>query len=135
MNGIDNIGARIKYLRDQEGLSQAAFAKRIGVSSGNVGDWESTIKKSMPGAKAIHAISCEFNVTADWVLNGENISNNNGFVLTPDEMELLHLFRKLSFKDQMKTIGYVESAVEKHSQKEQSSNLISGEEAATDETA
>ncbi|MEK4146875.1 helix-turn-helix domain-containing protein [Robertmurraya sp. FSL W8-0741] len=71
MKNIENIGERIKFLREKHGLSQAAFAKRIGVSAGNVGDWESEKKKSLPGAKAIYAIAKEFEVTADWLLDGE----------------------------------------------------------------
>jgi transcriptional regulator with XRE-family HTH domain len=68
---IEHIGERIKLLREKHGLSQAAFGKRIGVSSGNVGDWESEKKKSLPGAKAIYTIAKEFEVSADWLLAGE----------------------------------------------------------------
>lgn len=71
MKNIENIGDRIKLLREKHGLSQASFGKRIGVSSGNVGDWESDKKKSLPGAKAIYAISREFEVSSDWLLGGE----------------------------------------------------------------
>ena len=68
---MDSIGDRIKLLREKHGLSQAAFGRRIGVSAGNVGDWESEKKKSLPGAKAIYTIAKEFEVSADWLLAGE----------------------------------------------------------------
>lgn len=71
MKNIEHIGDRIKLLREKHGLSQAAFGRRIGVSSGNVGDWESEKKKSLPGAKAIYTIAKEFQVSADWLLAGE----------------------------------------------------------------
>jgi len=140
MIGIDNIGTRIKYLREREALSQAAFAKKIGVSPGNVGDWESPNKKSMPGAKAIHAISCEFNVSADWILKGTNPSISEDQMhekelLNSDESELLQLFRTLSPKDQGKIVGYMESILEKLDKEVISSNSTHGEEAATNETA
>jgi len=71
VKNIEHIGDRIKLLREKHGLSQAAFGRRIGVSSGNVGDWESEKKKSLPGAKAIYTIAKEFQVSADWLLAGE----------------------------------------------------------------
>ncbi|AJA42435.1 hypothetical protein AJ85_20130 [Alkalihalobacillus alcalophilus ATCC 27647 = CGMCC 1.3604] len=93
MKSIDNIGVRIKYLREKNGLSQAAFAKRIEVSAGNVGDWESEKKKSLPGAKAIHAISGEFGVSADWLLTGEEYIGHsiseNGNILTQSDMLII----------------------------------------------
>lgn len=90
MKNIENIGERIKLLRDKHGLSQAAFAKRIGVSAGNVGDWESEKKKSLPGAKAIYAIAKEFDVTADWLLTGkeyvvDSLFNNGNIVIQDDK--------------------------------------------------
>ncbi|KYG90859.1 hypothetical protein A0U40_17460 [[Bacillus] sp. KCTC 13219] len=153
MIGIEHIGTRIKYLREKEGLSQAAFAKKIGVSLGNVGDWESPNKKSTPGAKAIHAISCEFNVSTDWIISGEDhylsppvqehyvaeeadsyyIERQQG--TNSHEDDLLELFRKLSYEDQLKTIGYIEGTIDRQDKKATSSNSTPTEDAATDETA
>lgn len=140
MVGIENIGARIKHLREKENLSQAAFAKKIDVSPGNVGDWESPNKKSMPGAKAIHAISCEFKVSADWILNGDDYSIGENTIpeqepLDSYESELLNLFRILSPRDQGKIVGYMESAIEKQDKKANLSKSAHGEDAATTETA
>lgn len=63
---------RIIYLRKSHKLSQAKFAQRIGVSSGNVGEWER--RKSLPGLQAISNISREFNRSADWLLFGADDS-------------------------------------------------------------
>lgn len=60
---------RIKYLRKVNGLSQAAFAAKIGVSQGNVGDWERY--RSAPSLTAIGAIVKAFNISADWLLFGD----------------------------------------------------------------
>ena len=80
MKKIEHIGERIKLLREKHGLSQAAFGKRIGVSSGNVGDWESEKKKSLPGAKAIYTIAKEFEVSADWLLAGEEFLGDSSLI-------------------------------------------------------
>ncbi|WP_368900866.1 helix-turn-helix domain-containing protein [Oceanobacillus oncorhynchi] len=78
MYEIEKIGNRIKSVRLAYGLTQAAFAKELDVSPGNVGDWESTNKKAVPGAKALISISEAFGVTTDWILKGEVIYYYNG---------------------------------------------------------
>lgn len=74
---MNDIGKRIKELRKKHHLSQTTFANRIGVSSGNVGDWESDKKKSTPSAKAILAISREFQVSTDWIISGKESTVRN----------------------------------------------------------
>jgi len=83
---------RIKYLREKNGLTQAAFAEMIGVSQGNVGDWER--HRSAPSLTAIGAIVKTFNVSADWLLFGEESK------LPPVEDELLNLLRDLTDEEQ-----------------------------------
>lgn len=72
---------RIKHIRSIHGLSQAQFAKRINVSSGNVGEWERG--KSLPGFIALTAISTEFSVSTDWIIKGVEFSHSlsNEFLL------------------------------------------------------
>lgn len=68
MNGIKR---RLKQLRLTRGLTMAEFAQQIDVSPGNVGDWESESRGSVPGAKALIAISQAFDVSPDWILLGD----------------------------------------------------------------
>ena len=56
----------IKSLRTQKGLSQTQLAREIGVSPGNIGDWE--IGRSKPGYAALAALSRFFEVPADELL-------------------------------------------------------------------
>lgn len=56
----------IKTLRTQRGVSQTRLAKEIGVSAGNIGDWE--IGRSKPGYAALAALSRFFEVSADYLL-------------------------------------------------------------------
>lgn len=62
---------RIKELRRKHGLSQAKFAQKIGVSPGNVGDWETG--KSAPGAAALANIAKAFGISIDWLLLGDSV--------------------------------------------------------------
>ena len=52
----------LKQLRAKKGVSQLELAKAIGVSNGNVGDWERG--RSKPGYDALIALSRFFEVSA-----------------------------------------------------------------------
>lgn len=57
-------------LREKNNLTQKEFAKLIGVSQGNVGDWERG--RSLPGTSVLIKIVNQFNVSADWLLTGKS---------------------------------------------------------------
>lgn len=108
-----SIGQRIKELRVSKKLSQKELAEKLGVSRGNVGDWES--EKSKPGADALLALSRFFGVTADWLLSGEEQPRNArisvhaiGDDFTPHEVEFLAKVRQLSKENRIKVEGIVE---------------------------
>lgn len=69
----------IKSLRTERKVSQTQLAKEIGVSAGNIGDWE--IGRSKPGYVALAALSRFFGVSADYLLElspvktGDNIDD------------------------------------------------------------
>ncbi|URN94980.1 MAG: helix-turn-helix domain-containing protein [Candidatus Pristimantibacillus lignocellulolyticus] len=71
---MKEIKNRIRQFRKDMGLTMAEFAKEIGVSAGNVGDWESESRTSVPGAQALISIANTYDVSIDWLLLGE-ISN------------------------------------------------------------
>lgn len=56
----------LKTLRTEKGVSQTQLAKEIGVSAGNIGDWE--IGRSKPGYVALAALARFFEVSADYLL-------------------------------------------------------------------
>ena len=58
--------ALLKELRAQNGFTQTQLAKAVGVSPGNVGDWETG--KSKPGYNALASLSRIFEVSADYLL-------------------------------------------------------------------
>ena len=90
----------LKRLRSQKGVTQPQLAEAIGVSKGNVGDWETG--KSKPGYQAIVALARYFDVSADYLLELNQTPDPNTTVSTPNEKEeeaLLSVYRKLDMRD------------------------------------
>ena len=92
--------ALLKELRAQKGLTQGQLAKMIGVSPGNVGDWETG--KSKPGYNALSALTRIFEVSADRLLeiqSPENASGDrplcDGVPLSQIEADMVAMFRLL----------------------------------------
>ena len=61
------LGKRITALRKQAGLSQAELAKRVNVSASAIGMYEQGRRE--PSIEVLIALSKEFNVTADSLIN------------------------------------------------------------------
>lgn len=57
---------RLKELRESKGLSQYAFAKKIGVAQSTVGGWEAG--KREPNFEMVQKIADYFGVTADYLI-------------------------------------------------------------------
>lgn len=88
------IGKRIKDLRKASKITQAELAKKIGVSPGNVGDWERG--RAKPGFDALLALSKFFDKSVDWLMTGkEKACLNNVYpekiILLRHDVELLPL--------------------------------------------
>lgn len=99
----------LKQLRAEKGFSQVQLAKAVGVSPGNVGDWETG--KSKPGYNALAALTRIFEVSADYLLEiaplpekeGADLSvykaeqglTCDGLPLSEDETDLVAMYRLL----------------------------------------
>jgi len=70
----------LKELRSQKGITQAQLAKKVSVSLGNVGDWETG--KSKPGYNALAALARIFDVSADYLLELNLAPAKTSFDLT-----------------------------------------------------
>jgi len=89
--------AIIKSLRKAKKLTQIQLAAAIGVSPGNVGDWETG--KSLPSYTAlIHLAKC-LDVSAD-VLLGLEGQKNLEEDLAAEEKQLINQIRCLDQRDQ-----------------------------------
>jgi len=101
-----DIGERIKMLRKINNISQANLAKKIGVSSGNVGDWERG--RAKPGMDALISLIQYFDVSADWLLLGKGMPDqsagdsdeNELFPVTDLEKDIILKFRQFDLRDQ-----------------------------------
>ncbi|MNW33996.1 HTH-type transcriptional regulator ImmR [compost metagenome] len=108
-----SIGNRIKELRKSEGISQAKLAESLGVSPGNVGEWE--LGRSKPGADALISLSKHFNVSTDYLLYSSTSNalllerSSSGMELTSEEMELIAKFRQLSERQKGKIEGHIDA--------------------------
>ena len=97
------ISERLKEIRTKSGLSQAKFAKELGVSQGNVATWEKGT--SLPGALALHAINQKFNCPIDWILTGSTSTiinmdalpaiNKKAEAIDPDLKEMCDILQML----------------------------------------
>ncbi|MEN6412828.1 MAG: helix-turn-helix transcriptional regulator [Veillonellales bacterium] len=86
---------RLKELRARTGLSQAKFAQLIGVSSGNVSNWENG---SLPGALALKNIAQKLMCSVDWILTGVESSQQIQKVeaiFDPDLKEMFDVLTEL----------------------------------------
>jgi len=68
-------GTTIKQLREARGITQAALADMIGVSSKTVSKWETA--KGLPDISLIQPLAKALGVSVIELMNGEQISNTN----------------------------------------------------------
>lgn len=64
------IGERIRQTREKNGLTQAALAKKLGISRSAVNAWELGV--SVPSAQYLVELSKLFNVSTDYLLGLDN---------------------------------------------------------------
>ena len=89
------LGTRIAYLRKQQGLTQAALAKRLSVCPSTVGMYEQG--RRVPSSELLTAISQELHVSINYLLTGHEqigttTSGPYGFlvILEPANPQLPH---------------------------------------------
>lgn len=63
-----NLGDRIKTVRKAQGLTQADFGKKIGISLSGVSMLEKGTNN--PSEQTIRAICSEFSINRDWLVDG-----------------------------------------------------------------
>lgn len=111
----------LRDLRAQKNLTQGQLAKAVGVSPGNVGDWETG--KSKPGYNALASLTRIFEVSADYLLELDSSPANKGIELsdvkqeqgllcdgsplTDEEADLVAMYRLLPSSHQEETFDFV----------------------------
>lgn len=90
----------LKRLRTENGVTQPQLAEALGVSKGNVADWETG--KSLPGYKAIIKLAKYFDVSADYILGLSALPKtptDAGNNVLGGEQALLDIYRMLDAHD------------------------------------
>ncbi len=64
---MENLGEKIKALRQEKGFTQPQLAKLVGVSNGIISIWENNINE--PKATYIKKLALVLEVSADYLLN------------------------------------------------------------------
>jgi transcriptional regulator with XRE-family HTH domain len=80
----------IKNLRKKNYLTQAEFAKKVGVTQGTVSQWEHGIIS--PNSNQLRAISDAFGVSIDSIVGKGKREGDTK--LTDEEYRLIHAYRK-----------------------------------------
>lgn len=103
----------LKQLRAKKGVSQLELAKAIGVSNGNVGDWERG--RSKPGYDALIALSRFFEVSAGRLLEIPEVSDLvcDGVPLSEAEADLIAMYRLLDDRGREDVFDFVTMKYEK----------------------
>lgn len=86
----EQIGDRIKKIREQNDLTTISFAKSLGISQPSLTALENN--KSEPRAKTIISLYENFNVDPLWLLTGKTQDK----ILNPEGIELAKKIDKLS---------------------------------------
>jgi len=94
----------LKEYRRRKNVTQIQLAAAIGVSPGNVGDWETG--KSLPGYKALVALAQYFEISADQLLGLDDRVRENE-VLTSREADMIQMLRQLDDRDREDIYGLV----------------------------
>lgn len=93
-------GIRIKDLRKERNITQSDLAKILNVTQDSISLWEKN--KRVPDTQYIIQLANYFEVSTDYLLGRSDDFGNvtvttasPSAVLTPDELELLELYKKL----------------------------------------
>ena len=86
---------RLRFCREQKGMSQKQVALEIGVKAPTVSQWESGIKK--PSRDNLAKLADLFGVTADYLMEREeSIDSDSTLSYSFEEITLISLYRKLN---------------------------------------
>ena len=96
-------------IRKDKGMSQVSLSTRLGLSPETISAYENG--KAYPSVDTLLNLCDIFNVSADFLLDRTNIRLTiNDFCdknLSPDELELVDNFRKLSHSKKNRALGLI----------------------------
>ena len=89
MRGGKMIAEKIKSLRQQDSLTQAELAKRLGITRSSVNAWEMGI--SAPSTQYLVELANIFKVSVDYLLGIDTSCSVNVAGLTEGDIHLVHI--------------------------------------------
>ena len=90
-----SISRRIRELRESRGISQQNQALQLGLSKSSYNRYETGLRQ--PPVEVLQNIASAYNVSIDYLVNGQLIENIG---LTPAEKHCLELFRAADMRAQ-----------------------------------
>ncbi|MDY6367553.1 MAG: helix-turn-helix transcriptional regulator [Clostridia bacterium] len=97
---------KLTEIRKQEGVSQKQLANDLGVSAGNLCDWEKG--RTEPNIDMLIKIADYFDVSVDALLGREENGNSMGNV-DRTKMRLLSYYNKMSDEGKIKLVDFLET--------------------------
>lgn len=82
------VADRIKYLREESGLTQAGLANLLGITRSGVNAWEMGV--SVPSTQYVVELARIFKVSTDYLLGVEKSATISVAGLTEEDVQLLH---------------------------------------------
>ena len=108
------ISERIFKIIKEKNITQAEFAKRVGIATSTVSEWKK--KKTNPSADKIMDICVALDVTPDELLTGRGIDEEKGFAdaeskyrMTPVDWQLIEDFHGMKEEQKRRLLKYMEA--------------------------
>ena len=92
---------RLQSLMNSQQLSQKQLADDLSIRQNTISDWKN--KGNLPQGETAIKLAKYFNVSLDYLLTGEDKNNE----LSPDEIELLSLYKPLSRSNKLLLKGII----------------------------
>lgn len=86
------IAEKIKFLREQNGITQAELARKLGITRSSVNAWE--LGLSAPSTSYIIELSRFFSVSTDYLLGVKTTATIDITGLTEDDVEIVYTLVK-----------------------------------------
>jgi len=106
------ISERIFKIIKEKNITQAEFAKRVGIATSTVSEWKK--KKTNPSADKIMDICVALDVTPDELLTGRGIDEGKGFAeaeskgrMTPVDWQLIEDFHGMKEAQKRRLLKYM----------------------------
>lgn len=105
--GPSTLGEKIATLRKRQGLTQDAFAKKIGVHSNHITRWESN--RMRPSVQMLEKIAAVFGVTTDRLLDAQALAAGVGLGGNQELVEKMEQLQELDEEDRAMVFRMIDS--------------------------